>query len=91
MWGQVVTRAQLPFFIGMKNSFTCFRHQSGYGFFVDVFFWLLLISMGLLAVLIAVGSQLTFTGLVLVSIIFSVLFGTFLYHLGYSRSVFKEK
>lgn len=46
LFAQVVIRAQIPFFIALKNSFSCIRGVSGCGFFFDIFLWLIVLIAG---------------------------------------------
>lgn len=52
MFGQVVTRAQIPLCIDVKNSIRFLRNQSGYGFFIDIYFWTGAVSVLLLLALL---------------------------------------
>lgn len=90
MWGQIVVRAQIPMLIGIKNSFACFRGQSGYGLFVDYCFWSFALSLALILVLALVDIQSRilryFIGVLIVAIL-----GTVLLLTGMSLTAFREK
>lgn len=90
MWGQVVVRSQIPMLIGLKNAIACFRGRSGYGLFVDYYFWSFLISISLIIVLTMVHIQSQslkyFIGIIIIIVLGSVLILT-----GLSLSAFREK
>lgn len=90
MWGQIVVRAQIPMLIGIKNSFAFFRGQSGYGLFVDYYFWSFALSLVLILVLALVDIQSRilryFIGVLIVAIL-----GTVLLLTGMSLTAFREK
>ena len=90
MFSQIIIRAQIPFFIALKNSMACLRRQSGYGFFIDMFMWSLIVSIGLILVLIFIKTLSTgiktFIGLIIV-----VLLGSLFYFIGHLRIAFKAK
>ncbi|RYY73251.1 hypothetical protein EON63_20115 [archaeon] len=89
-WSQVVVRAQIPLLIGLKNSFPCSRQHSGYGMFIEFFFWSVCIAIGLILVLVFVKISshilLVFLGLVIAVVVLVLAF-----LVGHSRTAFKEK
>jgi Cys-rich protein (TIGR01571 family) len=90
MWGQIVIRAQIPLLISIKNSLPCFRGKSGYGFFVDFFFWtlILLLFFFLVAGLVTgMPSQVNYLFYVL-GVILAILF---IYPVSHTRTAFREK
>lgn len=92
MWAQIVTRSQIPLLISIKNSLICQRHLSGYGLFIDYYFWSIFISLGIIIVLAVVDIWSISTGLYyLFLIILIVLLGTHAYLVGHSLSAFREK
>lgn len=89
-WGQIVIRAQIPLFLGMKNTIRRFRSQSGYGIMVDVFFWTFIIAA---AMFLIVGLVKSLSGslvyfLCVIGIIFSLIF---IYIVSITRTSFREK
>jgi len=95
MFGQVVTRAQIPLCIDVKNSFSPLRKQSGYGFFIDIFFWTGAIGVILLLVLITQAESIKNTTS---NAFFVVLWGfdiiilwLFLYYNAHLRMAVREK
>lgn len=90
MWGQIVVRAQIPMLIGIKNSFACLRGQSGYGLFVEYYFWSLAISIALILVLSLVTFQSRSLYYFLIVLVIGFL-GSFLVLVGHSLTAFREK
>jgi len=88
MWAQIVVRAQIPLFVSLKNSLN-FRRQTGYGCFVDYFFWSLAISIILLVVLACV--HMPSVGVTLLAIVLIVVFGCLIFSIGHTRTAFREK
>jgi len=90
MWGQIVVRAQIPLLIGLKNSLEFMRRNSGYGLFVEYFFWSIVISLALIITIVAISGLdsllVTFIVIMLVFIL-----GPLLYLLGHTRTAFREK
>jgi hypothetical protein len=90
LWAQVVVRAQIPLLIALKNALPWLRAQSGFGLFVDYFFWSLVVMAGLTALLVCVRfpAQSLFY---LVLLVLLAVGGSFIYFLGHVRTAFKEK
>ncbi len=89
-WAQIVIRAQIPLLIGLKNSFPCLRRVSGYGQFVEYYFWSLMLIIGLLLLAILVRIRPHILLLLVVLALFVVL-AIFAFLLGHTRTAFKEK
>ncbi|KAJ1442650.1 hypothetical protein B484DRAFT_58966 [Ochromonadaceae sp. CCMP2298] len=89
LWAQVVVRAQLPLLIGLKNSLECMRMNSGYGAFVDYFFFSIVLTGVLLVVLLLV--TLPSIVVVLFALMLVVLLGSLLFLVSHSRTAFREK
>lgn len=88
-WGQVVVRAQIPLLIGLKNSLPCWRGNSGYGLFVEYFFWSAMLTAGLILLAILVHLQKVWLAVVVIALL--VAGGALLVLLGHTRTAFKEK
>lgn len=92
LWAQIVTRSQIPLLISIKNSLTCLRRRSGYGLFIDYYFWSISIAVAIIIVLAVVDIWSISTGLFyLLIIILIVLLGTHAYLVGHSLTAFREK
>jgi hypothetical protein len=91
MWAQIVVRAQIPFLIGLKNSFPCFRGVTGYGAFVDYFMASTIISFGLIVIMIVLSNILPSGVTILFALIVIATLGTLIYLLAHTRTAFKEK
>ncbi len=89
MWGQIVVRAQIPLLVSIKNGFPCLQRVTGYGFFVDYFFWSAAVSVALIVVMVFV--TLPEKLIYLLAIIVLVLLGSLLFAVGHTRTAFKEK
>jgi hypothetical protein len=88
LWSQIVVRAQIPLLISLKNSIC--QGKSGFGLFIDMFFWGAVLVGGLIAVLVLVNfPSITLFYLVLLAVL--VCGGGFVYFLGHTRTAFKEK
>ncbi len=90
MWAQIVIRAQIPLLISIKNAIPSCQLQSGYGLFIDYFFWSVVIMAGLIAILALVSfpAMILFYLVVLALIVIG---GGFIYLQGHTRTAFKEK
>lgn len=91
MWGQIVVRAQIPLLISIKNSFPTLQNNSGYGFFVEYFFWSLMISAGLLIIIILLHGQMPSIATTLLAILLVAVAGTLLGMVVHTRIAFREK
>ncbi len=90
LWAQIVVRAQIPYFIALKNGFPCLRNISGYGYFVDYFIWSLIITAVLIVILISIPNlSFGIKGFIILLII--LVFGTLWYNIAHTRSAFREK
>lgn len=90
MWGQIVVRAQIPLLIGIKNSFPWFRRTTGYGAFVDFFFWSLVLAIVFLTIASLISNIPKFLKYILyIAAILLVLM--FIYLVGHTRTAFREK
>lgn len=90
MWGQIVVRAQIPLLIGIKNSFPWFRRTTGYGAFVDFFFWSLVLAIVFLTIASLVSNIPKFLKYILyIAAILLILM--FIYLVGHTRTAFREK
>lgn len=90
LWGQVIVRSQIPLLIGIKNSFLCLRNQTGYGFFVDVFFWSIILMLILFLIPSVVGGMPSIIRYFMYIVGIGLLIG-FLYLNGHLRTAFREK
>lgn len=90
IWGQIVVRSQIPMLIGIKNSVSCFRGYSGYGLFVDYYFWSFVISIALIVVLAKVSIPYSWVRIIL-GIVIVILLGSILFFMGHSLTAFREK
>ena len=88
MFSQVVIRSQIPMLIGIKNSLYCCRRKTGYGFFIDVFFWTSALILGCILILVLVKEFPIYTNALMVVILIITL-PAFLYIIGHVRTAFK--
>lgn len=89
LWAQIVVRAQIPLLIGIKNSLPIVRRTSGYGGFVEYYFWSFAIASTMLILLILANLSGSPFYIVLIILIAVLIF--FLYALGHTRTAFREK
>jgi hypothetical protein len=90
MWGQVVTRAQIPLLIGIKNSIPGIRGKTGYGFFVDIFFWSVVLIVVFAVVASVVGGIPSIIRILMYILAIGLLIG-FVYLVSHTRTAFREK
>jgi hypothetical protein len=90
MWGQIVIRAQIPMLIGIKNSLPWCRNYTGYGMFVDLFFWSLVIGVVFAAIAFVVSGIPSAIRILLWLIAAALLIG-FIFIVGHTRTAFREK
>jgi len=90
MWGQIIVRAQIPLFVSIKNSLhPILQRQTGYGCFVDYFFWSVAISLILLLILIFVTMPTVV--IYILAILLIVVLGCLIFAIGHTRTAFREK
>jgi hypothetical protein len=89
LWAQVIVRAQIPQFIGIKNSLG-FTKVSGFRLFIDFYMWSLILCLLFLSLVIFIPNQSTSLryGLILLLVI-AVALRIFL--IGHSVTAFREK
>lgn len=90
MWAQIAIRAQIPLFIGIKNSCAWGRSRTGYGIFVDVFFWTLAISL-MCIIVAATVSAVSYSLRYLLYVIGIALLCGFAFVIGHTRTAFRDK
>jgi Cys-rich protein (TIGR01571 family) len=90
MFSTVTVRAQIPLLIALKNSTSCMRGKSGYGFFIDYFVWSLVFAGCILVTLLVLPDLSSFAVTALVILLLIVLL-PFVLALGHQRTAFKEK
>jgi hypothetical protein len=91
MWAQIVVRAQIPLLVSIKNAFDFLRRNTGYGAFVEYFFWSLVISIALLIIIIALHGEMPSIVTTLLAIVLVVVAGTLFGMLVHTRIAFREK
>jgi hypothetical protein len=91
MWAQVVVRAQIPLLVSIKNAFEFLRRNTGYGAFVEYFFWSLVISIALLIIIIVLNDEMPSIVTTLLAIVLVVVAGTLFGMLVHTRIAFRQK
>lgn len=89
-WAQVTVRSQIPLLISIKNSLPWIKRSSGYGFFVEYFFWSFVLCLALILILALVDIRPRIVW-ALVMIVLLVISIPLLYLVGHTRTAFKEK
>jgi hypothetical protein len=89
MWSQIVVRSQIPLLIGIKNSLACLRPYSGYHYFVDFFFWSLVI--GIVCIFIISIVSLPRIVQMILGILAAILLLALMYIVSHTRTAFREK
>lgn len=91
MWAQIVVRAQIPLLISTKNAIHQLRSNSGYGAFVEFFFWTALVSIALLIVILVLHGEMPSIVTTLLGILLIGTGGGLIYVLAHTRTAFREK
>lgn len=89
VFSQVIVRAQIPLFIGIKNSIDIFRGKSGFGAFIDYFNVSVILSVTLLLLITLV--ELSSLWKTFFSLLLIIVFLQFASASGHLRTAFKEK
>eukprot|EP01038_Epipyxis_sp_PR26KG_P005380 gene5380-7459_t len=91
LFAQIVTRAQIPLMIAVKNSCAIFRGRSGYPLYAYSFLLLIGLSAIFIALLVILSSKLSFSLSLFIAILCFVSFSLFIFINGHLRTAFKEK
>jgi hypothetical protein len=91
MWAQIVVRAQIPLLVSIKNAFDFLRRNTGYGAFVEYFFWSLALSIALLIIIIVLNGEMPSIVTTLLAIVLVVVAGTLFGMLVHTRIAFRQK
>lgn len=91
MWSQIVVRAQIPLLISLKNTLQYLRTQSGFGAFIEYFFWSIVVCFGLLLAICLAYNQMPSIVTTLLVILLVAVFGTLVGLLAHTRIAFREK